>query len=601
MEIVASKRHLVDIVNQIVARDYVINRSQFLQEVKSLVSDIHRDFYTVVVLGEFKRGKSTFVNAILGEPLLPMDILPETAVISAIMYDEAPCLSVVSLDGSETKGEVSRDYLQKFSAQTVEQSDLASIRYIKIGYPIEMLKNRVVLVDTPGVSDLNQQRSDVTYRFLPCANTVIFLLDANAPLKKTEKDFIEQQLVPLGITDIMFLVNKYDCVDEEEDEDLLDELQERLSNAFGLGKTNGILDHIDLFPISAKQALEAAQKDDAELMELSGMPRVQKRLQELLTEGRMEQTKVNAHRERLYFLIDRLMRDMDSSRMMKQADADTLQKYCTKLDSMLAEREHKKGNIRNYAERGKESIYEIADKSLLFFQNKLSEEVCDRIEAFRGADFKEYVERDIPRMVKKNIESWSGLYGSHLDEALFAVENELARGLSYYFNQQVRLVAEGEGGLKSSKAIFSLEATDISNVNLQAGAIAAVGSLGLLAIVGGVAMPLISLAALPFLREKMLKEKLAAAKEEVIPSAKAQIVKAIALLRQEVHKYIDQRIENIISNTEYAYEHILLKMRQDAEKEILLKQEVKSETQREIRMLVQGMEEIVRWKEQLLN
>ena len=114
---------------------------------------------------------------------------------------------------------------------------------------------------------------------------------------------------------------------------------------------------------------------------------MQKRLQELLTEGRMEQTKVNAHRKRLYFLIDRLMRDMDSSRMMKQADADTLQKYCTKLDSMLAEREHKKGNIRNYAERGKESIYEIADKSLLFFQNKLSEEVCDRIEAFRGGGF----------------------------------------------------------------------------------------------------------------------------------------------------------------------------------------------------------------------
>lgn len=599
MEITASKRQLLDIANRIVERDYVKNRPQILQEVESLLSDIHRDFYTVVVLGEFKRGKSTFVNAILGEPLLPMDILPETAVISAIMYDEAPRLSVVSSDGSEIEGEVSRDYLQKFSAQTAAQSDLASIRYIKIGYPIEMLKNRVVLVDTPGVSDLNQQRSDVTYRFLPCANTVIFLLDTNAPLKKTEKDFIEQQLVPLGITDIMFLVNKYDCVDEEEDEDLLDELQERLSNAFGLGKTDGMLDRIELFPISAKQALEASQNDDAELMELSGMPRVLKRLQELLTEGRMEQTKVNAHRKRLYFLFDRLMRDMDSSRMMKQADADTLQQYCDCLDSMLAERERKKDNIRNYTERAKESIYEMADKSLSFFQNKLSEEVCDHIEAFRGTDFKEYVEQNIPRMVKKNIESWGGLYGSHLDEALVALENELARGLSYYFNRQVRLVAEGAGGLKSSKAVFSLEATDISNVNLQAGAIAAVGSLGLLAIVGGIAMPLISLAALPFLREKMLKEKLASAKEEVLPAAKAQVVKAVALLRQEVHKYIDQRAENIISNTEYAYEHILLKMRQDAENEILLKQEAKSDAQQEIRFLMQGMEEVGKWKEQL--
>ncbi len=596
MDIKAGKRQLLDIVNQAIERDYVKSRPQVLHELNSLMSDIHRDFYTVVVLGEFKRGKSTFVNAILGEPLLPMDVLPETAVISAIMYDDKPCLSVVHSDGTETEGKVSLEYLQRFSAQSAAQDDLADIRYIKIGYPIEMLKNRVVLVDTPGVSDMNQQRSDVTYQFLPCANTVLFLLDANSPLKKTEKDFIEQQLVPLGITDIMFLVNKYDCVDEEEDEDLLDELQERLSNAFGIGKPDALLNQIELFPISAKQALDASQNDDAELMAISGMPTVKERLQELLTEGHMEQTKVTAHRKRLYFLIDKLGRDLNSSKMMKQADADTLQQYCDKLDSMLAERGQKKDNIRSYAEHGKESIFEMADKSLAFFQNKLSEEVCDNIEAFRGTDFKEYVEQSIPRMVKKNIESWSGLYGPHLDEALSALENELARGLSYYFNQQVRLVAEGIGGLKSSKAMFSLEATDISNVNLQAGAIAAVGSLGLLALVGGVAMPLVSLAALPFLREKMLKEKLAAAKEEVIPAAKAQIVKAVALLRQEVHKYIDQRTDIIISNTEYAYEHILLKMRQDAEKEIISKQEAKSETQQEISLLLQGMEEINRWK-----
>lgn len=596
VDIKTSKQQLLDIVSQVTNREYVKNRPQFLHGLNSLISDIHRDFYTVVVLGEFKRGKSTFVNAILGKSLLPMDVLPETAVISAIMYDDQPCLGVIHSDGTETEGDVSREFLQRFSAQSAAQDDLADISYIKIGYPVEMLKDRVVLVDTPGVSDMNQQRSDVTYQFLPRANTVLFLLDANSPLKKTEKDFIEQQLVPLGITDIMFLVNKYDCVDEEEDEDLLDELQERLSNAFGIGKTDALLNQIELFPISAKQALEACQNNDAELMALSGMPAVKDRLQELLTEGHREQTKVTAYRKRLYFLIDKLGRDLDSSKMMKQADVDTLQQYCDKLDAMLAERKQKKNNIRNYAEQGKESIYEMADKSLAFFQNKLSEEVCDNIEAFRGTDFKEYVEQSIPRMVKKNIEGWSGLYGHHLDEAMSALENELARGLSYYFNQQVRLVAEGIGGLKYSKAMFNLEATDISNVNLQAGAIAAVGSLGLLAVVGGVAMPLVSLAALPFLREKMLKEKLAAAKEEVIPAAKAQIVKAVSLLRQEVHKYIDQRTENIISNTEYAYEHILLNMRQEAEKEIFSKQETKSETQQEIRLLLQGMEEIDCWK-----
>ena len=117
MDIKASKRQLMDIASQIIERDYVKNRPQALHELNSLMSDIHRDFYTVVVLGEFKRGKSTFVNAILGEPLLPIDVLPETAVISAIMYDDEPCLGVVHSNGTETEGDVSREYLQKFSAQ----------------------------------------------------------------------------------------------------------------------------------------------------------------------------------------------------------------------------------------------------------------------------------------------------------------------------------------------------------------------------------------------------------------------------------------------------------------------------------------------------
>ena len=49
-----------------------------------------QDVFSIVVLGEFSRGKSTFVNALMGEPLLPMDVLPETAVIQVLHYAEQP-------------------------------------------------------------------------------------------------------------------------------------------------------------------------------------------------------------------------------------------------------------------------------------------------------------------------------------------------------------------------------------------------------------------------------------------------------------------------------------------------------------------------------
>lgn len=238
MKIEMLKKLIVDTQKiDAVKRDELSSRSLY-----ALQRDIDKNFFTVVVLGEFKRGKSTFVNALLGTPLLPMNILPETATINAIMYSEKPLLSIVYMDGRQEEGEPTYEFLQNFSARENNEERLNKIKYIKIGYPLDILKRRIVLVDTPGVSDLNQQRCDITYRFLPKANAVLFLLDANSPLKKSEKEFVEKQLFSLGIKDIIFLVNKYDCIDEEEeDDDFLDEIKARLSEAFHIGEKGAVL------------------------------------------------------------------------------------------------------------------------------------------------------------------------------------------------------------------------------------------------------------------------------------------------------------------------------------------------------------------------
>ena len=196
MDLQQEKNRVLQFLSELTAKPYVHTHVKALQGLRELQADIRGDFYTVVVLGEFKRGKSTLINALLGTSLLPMDVLPETATINAIMYEETPQLTVVHRDGSTRKGEVSYDFLRQYSAKR-EDSDAADVCYIKIGYPCDLLKNRIVLVDTPGVSDLNEQRSEVTYQFIPKANVVLFVLDANAPLKKTEKDFIDERLLPL--------------------------------------------------------------------------------------------------------------------------------------------------------------------------------------------------------------------------------------------------------------------------------------------------------------------------------------------------------------------------------------------------------------------
>lgn len=542
-----------------IQRDELSNRSLY-----SLQRDIDNNFFTVVVLGEFKRGKSTFVNALLGTPLLPMNILPETATINAIMYSENPQLSVVYMDGRQEAGEPTYEFLQNFSAQKNNEERLNKIKYIKIGYPLDILKNRIVLVDTPGVSDLNQQRCDITYRFLPKANAVLFLLDANSPLKKSEKEFIEKQLFPLGLKDIVFLVNKYDCIDEEEeDDDFLDEIKARLSETFHVGEKGAALDDIILYPLSARDALDGIAENDLNRVKASGLPEVQESLRKILNHGDLENKKIKSYQMRLQNILSHAIRSLKSLRTLKKMDIDTLKKACDSLESIQAERIRNEKNIRIYAEHNKENICMMADKSILYFQKRLSEEIIASVETYRGEDFKEYVEQNVMRRIRYNLESWIRTYSACIDTSLTKMSQEMAHGISWYFKTKIRIETRKKGKLRPIQEILSVEADDVSVVDTQIRIAAGVGYVGLLAIMGSTIMPLIGVAAIPYFRKKMLKNRLEEAKAEVIPSLEEVIADSITHLQKEVHTYIDQQTEQIIGNTEYAY-RVLVQQLQDS-------------------------------------
>ena len=114
MELQDEKQEIVRILNELAGNSGLRKHERIFQGLLDLQRDMAGDFYTVVVLGEFKRGKSTLVNALLGTSLLPMNVLPETATINAIMYEEKPRLCVVQRDGTQVQGEVSREFLQQY-------------------------------------------------------------------------------------------------------------------------------------------------------------------------------------------------------------------------------------------------------------------------------------------------------------------------------------------------------------------------------------------------------------------------------------------------------------------------------------------------------
>jgi small GTP-binding protein len=212
--------------------------------------------FNLVVLGEFNHGKSTFVNALLGADVLPTGITPTTATINHVVWAEKPRARAVLQDGKEVKVDVKAiaDWV------TVDGKRAREARYVEVGWPADLIKNKVTLVDTPGVNDLNEQRAEITYGYVPRADAVLFLLDAGQALKESERAFLTTRVLERSRERMIFVIGKTDLLSAKELEDVKVYVREHLAR---------LVDDPPIFAISARRHLagEAASSGMAPLFE----------------------------------------------------------------------------------------------------------------------------------------------------------------------------------------------------------------------------------------------------------------------------------------------------------------------------------------------
>lgn len=206
---------------------------------------------SVVVLGEFNHGKSTVVNALLGEPILPTGITPTTSVITHLVYGEEPMAAVKAPRGGEKRIIEYTEMSEQI--RRVEEEEGNEPDYVEIAYPNELLSDSLVLVDTPGVNDISQQKVEITYGYVPKADVVIYVLDATQVLKKSEVTFIRDRLLKANRDRIIFVLGKTDALNDEDVEEVASYARERLAELIG---------PVELFGFSAREALEAQERGE---------------------------------------------------------------------------------------------------------------------------------------------------------------------------------------------------------------------------------------------------------------------------------------------------------------------------------------------------
>ncbi|WP_437297474.1 dynamin family protein [Sorangium sp. So ce426] len=233
-----------------------------------LVKKLDADRFHLVVVGEFNHGKTTFVNALLGASILPVGVTPTTAVIHHLEYAADPRAEVVYASG-ERIGLPFED-VRAFTVGGERSSSAGEVKFLEVGYPAELLRERVVLVDTPGVNDLSLQRADITYSYIPRSDAVLFLIDAGQPLKESERVFLQEKLLGQSRDKILFVVTKRDIWSQDEEVEALAYIRSEL------GK---LVKSPVVFPISSERALEGDRPG-------SGMPELLDHLTRFLAEER---------------------------------------------------------------------------------------------------------------------------------------------------------------------------------------------------------------------------------------------------------------------------------------------------------------------------
>lgn len=224
----------------------------------------------------------------------------------------------------------------------------------------------------------------------------------------------------------------------------------------------------------------------------------------------------------------------------------------------------------------------MTDKSLQHFHKNLRENILDLVEGYQSQDFKNFIEQTIPKHIQSNIESWIGAYAPHVDELLALMERELARGLSYHFKQRISLQFTKGNRLQNMASVLNIEATDISNTGMQAGAITAAGAVAIMAVLSPILVPILSLWGRSKIFDSLLQKKLAEAKADVISQLDSQLAKTMMELRSHVHSYIDKKTVLIQKNTQLAYDSILSDIQNRIEAQIAAKKQEGASAQREM-------------------
>lgn len=354
------------IIDCLASAEKFLSEHDYVHEAEMITAqreNLENDEFSIAVVGEFSAGKSTFLNALMGEKILPSFTKETTATINflrhkdkaegeesgKVFYNDGHQDSIQTADFSTISKYVSTESTTVDVAKTISHLDL----YLDSKF----LEGNVTLVDTPGLNGIAEGHRELTEEQIEKSSASIFLFDANQPGGRSDFEFLTE--LRKRVKSIIFVLNKIDSIKSTEGESVetvIEKLKENYKLVYPDAETMP-----EIWPIAAYPALvargsakmdfrgksEFTKEEKDEFEELSRMKAFEERLWKFLTQGEKARnellapiTQLIAQLEEIYRArkteLDTLSGELDSGEIEEQQLE--LNKHLADLEEQLNEK-----------------------------------------------------------------------------------------------------------------------------------------------------------------------------------------------------------------------------------------------------------------------
>lgn len=245
-------------------------------EAVALCDRLPRSGIRVAVLGPFNYGKSTLLNAILGEKTLPMDLIPTTGAPIVVRY--GPTLEThISFKNGKELCQPGTGLLQDYAILDQHRQMRGDIDAIEVRCPHAMLQAGVEFLDLPGTDDQVAQNELVKTQLLT-ADVVIQLLDGRKLMTLGEREHLRDWLLDRQIETVVFVVNFLNLLEAADQKQVMNRMR-FVAESFRAKLPTGVS---NLYRVDALPALRAGLKGDPNLALSAGLPAFESALQAIV-------------------------------------------------------------------------------------------------------------------------------------------------------------------------------------------------------------------------------------------------------------------------------------------------------------------------------